>query len=208
MKYLHLTDPQMVYPEHLPPDEVVKRITAVLAASKNAGVFLNPALGLANGIHRAAFHFGVSPLIPLMAFEREQSLLTQVRDPLSEAWQHACGVVGQDGPGTVNHRWDGLMTQIFLVCMLHAWYMGIGPDQNFGYRQGLWPTAAGRWERNTSVMILDENHKSKALHLCDCAAEYAQLTFTPHLGLGDPKKDSNTLDVNAEISSTLLTAFL
>lgn len=199
---------QMIYPEHLAPDEVVARVLGVLtSAPANRAVFLDPRLSLPNFISRVCWKAGVSPLAVLVAFQRERSLFTLEAGPDSHSWQYACGVVGQDGPGTTNHRWDGLLNQILICAELHAWCMGAGSDSNFGYRPGLWPSAAKRWPRANTVTILDENGKSVKEHTCETAAEYAQLIFTPHLGLGGPC-DTHTLDVNAKIAAAYCGAFL
>ncbi len=205
MSYPRLTDAHFFYPDHLAPNEVVQRIRDTLDRAANQTVWANPALYIANLIERACFVMGVNPAVILVAFEREQSLLSRERP--QSAWRYACGVVGQDGPGTVNPRWDGLPTQILLCAELNAWYIGQGPDSNFGYRPGLWPSASGRWPGHKTVDIYDAHHNVILKNrVCASASEYAQLIFTPHLGLGGPE-DTNTLDVNAAILAQYVPAF-
>ena len=209
---IHLQDQHVFYPEVIHPDDVVAKINAVLARTLNEGnksILLNPDLDLANFIQRACWKAGINPAVVLIALVRERGLLVNEAAADAHDWDYACGVVGSDNPGTVNDRWDGLLTQILMCCELTAWYIGVGPDSNFGYRVGLEPHAVGRWPVQQTVDILNERHQVvKAGHVCGCAAEYAQLTFTPHLGLGDPKLDPNTLDVNGQILQNHIQEFL
>ena len=241
-----LTDSNFAYPAHLPVAEVIARVRAILNRAKfNREVLLHPAFGLPEAGTRMALKAGVSPLVWLLAFEREQSLLTQEADPGvvegewdTQAWPktpfkaadyrrpavmsraasthylHAGGVVGQDQAGTRNRNWDSLVLQMMMTCELNAWYLGIGPDANFGFRPDLWPGAAGRWPKTKTIEILDSKHRSVEVYTAQSAAEFAQLTFTPHLAtmknpdpvaaatqpvVHDPNGD-NVLDRNAVIA--------
>ncbi len=237
----HLTDFQFNYPAHLSVTENVARVQACLARAKaNRGVLLNPALGLPQFGVRICLKAGISPLVWLIALEREESLFTEETDagsvagefdvwdwpkagfmpaslirpatalrPCSSRWNHAAGVVGQDKPGTVNRNWDGLLPQLLITVELHAWYMGIGPDQNFGFRSDLWCGAAGRWPRTKTVEILDSRHQTVEIYTAASATEYAQLTYTPHLGttklpdgriVNETGGMGNVLDVNSQIA--------
>lgn len=180
-----LEDQHFKYPEDMKPSEVISRIDQVLkAATANRDVWNDERMDWENLIHRECWFRGVHPIWPLVSLQRERSLLGRaggIRD-----FDFAEGVVGQDKPGSVNETWNGLPTQLLLSIRTAAWLGGIGPRANFGYRIGLWPSAA-RWDALQQgggvgpVQLYNDQHESSGFHQAKTMAEYIQLKFTPHL---------------------------
>jgi len=174
-----LLDENVSYPETMDMMDVIRRNRSLLISSpKFANIMDNNNLMLENYIHRCCFHFGIHPYWIFVSFSREQSLLAKDRILASEwAWKAACGVVGQDGPGTSKPQFLGLLNQIFMCAKNSAWSAGIGPKDNFGYKRGLWPSWA-RWGENKTVRLLDNPNSD---YECKSMVEYVQLVHCPHI---------------------------
>lgn len=179
-----LTDDHIYYPEGVAPDVVVSKIRAVLAQSDEA-LLLDPLLDLDNFIHRVCWTYGVHPIWVLLSLQREQSLIADNDSPATErAWSRATGVVGQHTPGQANKLWDGLPNQILLSARSAAWLAGIGPNENFGYRSGLWPSAE-RWTKQNAdlcqkrVALLHPDGSFHKWFMCQSVAQYVQYGYTP-----------------------------
>ena len=167
------------YPEEVSPQDMVNRIAWVLkGAEANQDVWQDQRMDWANFIQRESWKKGVNPAWVLVSLQRERSLLGQKGE--DHDFDFAQGVVGQDSPGSVNERWNGLPTQIMLSVECAAWLGGIGLSSNFGYRPGLWPTQP-RWPYGKVVKLYDSDHKPIGFHNCLSLEEYVQLSFTPHL---------------------------
>jgi hypothetical protein len=180
---LNLTEAQLVYPDHLAPEDVVRRIGACLeGAEANGDVLLHPGLKWQNFIHRVCFEYGLHPVMPLVALQRERSLLGHEAN--TRDYDFALGVVGQDAPGTSNERWNGLPNQLFLGIRSMAWLANIGPTSNFGWRPGIAPSKR-RWINGASnfVQLFTDACQPGEHHLCADRAEYVQLCYTPHLAV-------------------------
>lgn len=191
-----MTDDHFFYPHQLQPQEVVDLIVGTLHdARENVQIFLDPMIGLANFMQRICERYDVNPAVPLVAFQRERSLYSTAADRSSSSWRYACGVTGTDAPGMVNPRWAGLIPQVQLCVELNAWWLGRAPESIFAAPQA---THEKRWAGEPiTIDILNDMHEKSAEHACQTASEYAQLLFTPHLGLGGPH-DTNTLDANGQ----------
>ncbi len=176
-----LEDRHILMPEEVNAADMVEKIRLTLAGAKaNKAVWADACMDWENFIFRACLEWGVNPGWVLMSFQRERSLLGQVAD--ERDFDFAQGVVGQDGPGTVNKRWNGLPNQIFLSARTVGWLSGRG--SNFGYRSGLQPSAqrwTGTYHRNTVRLYGTDNKPTADLHICKTVAEFVQLSFTPHL---------------------------
>lgn len=180
-----LSEVHLLYPDHLPPALVAEKVRACLeGAEANRLLLLDPGMDWHNFIHRACFEYGVHPIMPLVAMQRERSLLGQPAD--ARDYDFALGVVGQDAPGTVNERWNGLPTQIFLGVRSMAWLANIGPGANFGWRPGISPTKR-RWSNTeeNNVRLYTSDNREGELYRCADRAVYTQLCFTPHLEVLD-----------------------
>lgn len=176
---MRFTDKHLFYDESLSPEQQLQAIKRVLDRSKSGVELMIHGYGIAELIHRACWHFGVSPLWILVSIQRERSILGQLAD--STDLMYACGVVNQDEAGTANPLWLGLATQIFMGARTAAWLAGIGPQEAFGYRKGLWPTP-GRWGMTDSLLGKKiELRTPRTTVRASSASEYMQLSYTPHL---------------------------
>lgn len=181
-----LNEAHLLYPDRLDPADVVARVRACLeGAEANRVLLLDPGMDWQNFIHRVCFEYGVHPIMPLIAMQRERSLLGQPAD--AKDYDFALGVVGQDAPGTVNERWNGLPTQIFLGIRAMAWLGNIGPLANFGWRPGIAPSKP-RWSDkgpNEIQLYSETSTEAGVPYRCSDRTRYVQLSFTPHLGVLD-----------------------
>lgn len=177
-----LQDKHIYYPHELTHDDVCQRIQAVLEKSPNAEILADPQLGLAHYIWRECLEHGISPAVPLMSLERERSLLGRLSTD-SHDYLYACGYVGKDGPGTVNHRWDGLVTQLFLCIRQSGWIAGVGPKEAFGVLASLWPTVGERWTTShpmQPIQLYSSPTTPAGTYVPKTLAEHWSLTYTPH----------------------------
>lgn len=174
-----LTPNQLRFPEHLPPAEVVQRIKQVLAQSDES-LLQDPRLDWENFIHRVCWLYKVHPFMPLIALQREQSLLADNNEAATDrAWSRAAGVVGQHVPGTANALWDGLPNQLMLSVRVTAWLAGFGTAESFGANSRLWPTVP-RWTGEAKVLnLLNPDGSFCRKHVCQDEMEYAELAYTP-----------------------------
>lgn len=185
---MQLEDKHFVYPDPsvMSGQDVVDRIQACLkAATANQDMWSDERLDWHNYIYRICLEYGIHPIWPLISLQRERSLLGtpgKIRD-----YDYATGFVGQDTPGTADPKKNGLPTQIFHCVRAAAWSANIGPRANFGYRLGIWPTAATRWrdDAQNSINLLDKNHNAAGTRVALNRAEKIQLDFTPHLEVMD-----------------------
>ncbi len=173
-----LLDTDLLWPVGADASEIEKRVEACLDnADANRDVWDDPRFHYPSFITRVCLEYGVHPAWVLTSFQRERGLLGSkgtVRD-----WEFANGVVGKDGPGTVNNLWNGLPTQIFLSVRTFAWLARVGP---IPYRPGLIPQAKRYYPGDANaVQLLDSAHNAVGFHEAECPTEYAQLMFTPHL---------------------------
>lgn len=175
-------DKHLVYPHQLGMDDVLARITAVLGRSKNAQVLADPRLGLDHLIWRVCLEYDLNPAWPLISLQRERSLLGSPAEDI-HAWLYALGYVGQDGPGTVNHRWDGLAVQLWLCVHQTAWIAGFGEDEAYGLSLNLRPGAA-RWEgpaKAVPIQLYTAPNVKGEIYTPTCMAEHVVYSYTPHL---------------------------
>ena len=192
-----LLDTHILYPDFLQPEDVVGKIKAVLSrAHSNNEVWTDPKMKWENFIFRASFEWGINPAWLLIGLQRERSLFGQEGD--EKDFNFAEGFVGKDGPGTVNERWDGLPTQLFLAARGTAWLACRG--FNFGWRGGIAPSVP-RWRvgSHNQIMLLGDDHQETGMHECETMAEFVQLSYTPHL---------KVLDVNHSILEQWAPEFL
>ena len=179
-----LDDTHLDFPEHLDKSDIIRRIRETLEQSDEK-FLLDPKLDLENYIHRTCWYYGIHPIWTLVALQREQSLIADNGVLASDhAWSRATGVVGQHLPGTSNSSWDGLPNQILLTARTAAWLAGVGTRWLFGYRVGLWPSAA-RWtdadtavcKKNCTLLKLDGTLDKT--HDCHSRMEYVEYGYTP-----------------------------
>lgn len=175
-----IQDHHFIYPHNLDPDAVCTKIEAVLARSKNADVLADERWGLANGIARWCREYDFGPAWVLISLQRERSLLglkaTDVHDYL-----YALGYVGQDGPGTKNPRWNGLIPQTWLCVHQSAWLAGFGSGDQYGVLQQIRPEAR-RWNPNNPSPIQlysAPNVKDKVI-IPASLTEHVVYSYTPH----------------------------
>jgi hypothetical protein len=174
-----LTDKHILYPEELDFATVVERCRKTLLDAKaNSVVWLDERMDWENFIPLVCLEYGISPGWVFTCLQRERSLLG--KDASERDFDFAAGVVGQDGPGTINERWNGLPSQIMRAVRLSAWFAGNGPMPR---RKGLEPSKEARWQDGcpNSLELLDDKGKSLGLYNAKSKAEYVQLQFTPHL---------------------------
>jgi hypothetical protein len=183
-----LLDEHIKYDESILATEQLRRIKHILGSSKSGVELCINGYGIPELIHRTCWHFGVSPLWLLVSLQRERSILGKLAD--SDDLNIACGVTNQDEPGMANPLWSGLATQIFMCAKSAAWLGGIGSDDAFGYRDGLWPSAP-RWPRFRMVDLKEPQMS----HVCGTMAEYVQLSYTPHY----PVLEANSKILNEQI---------
>ena len=197
---LILQDKHIYFPHELDPDDVCSRIQAVLEKSPNADVLADPRLGLNHYIWRECLEHGISPVVPLMALERERSLLGN-KSTNPHDFTFACGYVGHDGPGTVNPRWNGLIVQLFLCIRQAGWVAGVGPAEMFGYLQSIWPTVGERWTTShpmQAIQLYGAPNLETEKYVPKILAEHVCLTYTPHV---------EALAVNAKIVEQFIPEF-
>lgn len=184
-----LENRHLFYPDALTPADVVAKVKDCLnMATANRDVLCDPRMDWENYIQRVCLEYGVHPIMPLVAMQRERSLLGKQAES-EQDFNFALGVVGQDTPGTVNERWNGLPTQILLAVRTMAWLADIGPASNFGFRPGIAPTHE-RWNYKTQNLVRLYNSDSTPGGLANCPeqATYVQLCFTPHLEVLDTNR--------------------
>lgn len=169
-----------IYPHDLEKDEVIRRMTAVLSRSPNAGRFLNPDMGLVAAVWRWCLEYDFNPAWWLVSLERERGLLRTLSTNPHD-WLYALGYVGQDGAGTVNPRWNGLIPQSWLCIHQTAWIAGFGQPSNYGVLDNLHPHAA-RWNANNPEPIQlysSPNVKDKTV-VPTSLSQHVILSYTPH----------------------------
>lgn len=174
-----LTDKQILYPDELDFATVVERCQKTLQDAKaNNSVWADERFDWENFIPLVCLEYGINPGWVFTCLQRERSLLG--KEATERDFDFAAGVVGQDSPGTVNERWNGLPSQIMRSVRLSAWFAGNGPMPR---RKGLEPSREARWQNGlaNNVELLDDKGKFFGKYKAKNVAEYVQLQFTPHL---------------------------
>lgn len=191
-----LGDRHFRYPEHIRSTDMIAKIEQALSKSPALLPLVNdPKHRLGIYIQRLCWEYGLHPVWILITLQREQSLLTTDTER-DWSFDAATGFVGQDRPGTRNPRYMGLHNQIWRCIRHTAWYLGFINPAMFGYRVGLRPTQPRFVAGETiDVPLLDSAHELDGEFMCNTAAEYAQLLYTPK---------GHTLEANWKIYETQL----
>lgn len=182
---MKLAAEDFIYPEHLPPAEVIRRIKTIFGLSDERERLLNEKDKFYNHLHREAWIYQVNPFWLLVSLQREQSLLgNDGRAATDRAWSHALGVVGQQTAGTVNETWDGFSTQITMAARTTTWLAGISPVGAMGNPKLIpsarrWGTVTQKLRGGISVDLLDLAGKPVGSKFCKTMESYVQTAYTP-----------------------------
>jgi hypothetical protein len=122
----------------------------------------------------------MGPAWPLLSLQRERGLLGHPASDIHD-WLYAEGYVGQDGPGTVNHRWDGLVPQLWLNIHQTAWLGGHGSPDAYGVFANIHP-GAGRWDAGhpSPIQLYTTPGVKGSWYTPRSEAEHCVLSYTPH----------------------------
>ncbi len=192
-----LTDKHILYPEELDFAAVVAKCQEVLNGAKaNRSVWLDERMDWENFIPLVCLEYGINPGWVFTCLQRERSLFG--KEGTDRDFDFAAGVVGQDGPGTVNARWNGLPSQILRSVRLSAHFADMSALPR---RKGLAPSSEARWQDGcpNTVDMLDAKGLPIGAYKAKDRAEYVQLQFTPHM---------EVLATNASIYEKWATPFL
>lgn len=165
--------------------EVVAKCQATIVAFKaNKAFWLDEAEDWENFFALVGLEYGVNPGWLFTCVQRERSLAGKEADSV-KSFDYAAGVVGQDGPGTVNATWNGFSSQVIRAARITAWHASSNWTPR---RAGLEPSSLPRWRESAPnyVTLLDDSGKPIGMHYsCATRSELAQLRFTPHLHVLD-----------------------
>lgn len=161
--------------------------TTIAAFKGNSAFWTDAREDWENWFALQGLEYGVNPGWLLVCTQRERSLVG--KDGEDKDFDFAAGVVGQDGPGTVNTGWNGFVSQITRAARITAWHGGIDWAPR---RRGVEPSSLPRWRQdgiNSVVLRDDKGDILPGIHLCNSRAELAQLRFTPHLKVLDANEN-------------------
>lgn len=176
---MKLEDRHILYPESLEFQAVVSACQETIQGFKaNRAVWLDERMDWENFIPLVCLEYGINPGWVFTCLQRERSLLG--KEGSDRDFDFAAGVVGQDGPGTVNERWNGFPSQILRAVRLSAWLAGVSAPPR---RKGLNPSSEARWQDGQAnrVDMLDPKGRPVGAYTAQNRAEYVQLQFTPHM---------------------------
>lgn len=174
-----LQDKHILYPDDLNFAAVVAACQETIAGIRaNRSVWLDERMDWENFIPLVCLEYGIHPGWVFTCLQRERSLLG--KEGSDRDFDFAAGVVGQDGPGTVNERWNGFPSQILRAVRLSGHFAGASGHPR---RKGLEPSRESRWMEGcpNSVDMLDPKGLPIGPYTCKTRAEYVQLQFTPHM---------------------------
>ena len=173
-----LADRHVLYPDTLDFAEVVALCQRTIDGFKaNRSAWLDERMDWENFIPLVCLEYGVNPGWVFTCMQRERSLLG--KEATDRDFDFALGVVGQDGPGTVNERWNGLPSQILRAVRLSAYWAGTWKPR----RKGLEPSKEAVFVDGcpNPVDMLDKIGRPIGAYNVKDKAEYIQLQFTPHM---------------------------
>lgn len=141
----------------------------------NLGFWLDEREDRENHLALLGMEYGINPGWLFTSAQRERSLAEQ--EGTIKSFDYAFGVVGQDGPGTVEPAWNGFPAQAMRCARITAWHLATAWAPR---RKGLEPSSLSRWSFSgpNEVGMLDAGG---GWWTCKTRAEFAQLRFTPHL---------------------------
>lgn len=156
-------------------DVVAKCEETMKSFKGNVAFWLDEREDRENYLALLGLEYGINPGWLFTSAQRERSLAEQ--DGTVKSFDYAFGVVGQDGPGTIEPVWNGFGSQAMRCARITAWHLG---NNWVPRRPGLEPSSLQRWAPagSNKVEMLDAEG---GWRICASRAEFAQLRFTPHV---------------------------